>query len=675
MIIHYSDFDYNFFTHIKHQLKKSGNRTKYNKITYYDIICAFDIETSLIQDNQSVCYIWQFQLGNLYTVIGRTMREAIDFFHNISKHINYTLCIYVHNLSFEFQFMAGLYTFNSDEVFVVDNRKILKCNMFSNLEFRCSYLLTNMNLATFTNRMKVEHQKLSGDDFNYSIVRYPWTELTEQEINYCINDVLGLVEALEVYMNITGDNLSSIPLTSTGFVRRDVKKAMRETNYKWRCSLMPDLDLYHLLREAFRGGDTHANRWYSNIELDNITCYDRSSSYPDIINNVYFPISKFTSVNNVNENYLHKLIYERNRALIFRCVLINVKLKNEMWGCPYFSRDKCRHIINGVYDNGRILSADSLETTITDVDFRIIFEEYIWDEMEIFDVKVARYGELPKPFTDCIRKYFNDKTGLKNVEGQEIYYNLSKALLNSIYGMCAQNPVKFSIKFDGEEYYIEEGIESELLAKTNSKAFLPYSWGIWVTAWARYRLHEGMWNVGVDKFVYADTDSIYYLGDVDWNKLNDIIRKRSIETNSYATDTHGIIHYLGVWEEDKRLEKFKTLGAKKYAYIENGKLKITIAGVNKDKGGKELEEHGGLSAFKDGFIFKDAGGTESVYNDIIEPYFVNIDGKELEISRNVSILPSTYTLGLTSEYSKLLSNCWEYRILKKRYKNNKKIVD
>lgn len=43
---------------------------------------------------------------------------------------------------------------------------------------------------------------------------------------------------------------------------------------------MPTLHVFELLREAFRGGDTHANRFYVGKILDNVGSYDRESSYP-----------------------------------------------------------------------------------------------------------------------------------------------------------------------------------------------------------------------------------------------------------------------------------------------------------------------------------------------------------------------------------------------------------
>ena len=104
------------------------------------------------------------------------------------------------------------------------------------------------------------------------------------------------------------------------------------------------------------------------------------------------------------------------------------------------------------------------------------------------------------------------------------------------------------------------------------------------------------------------------------------------------------------------MAEFSTLGAKKYVSREtpNAPLICTIAGVAKKAGGRELEKHGGISAFRPGFTFVDAGGLEAVYNDRPEIPPLEIDGHRLVITANVVLRPSTYTLGLSADYQRLL---------------------
>jgi len=681
MVVKCADFQPEQYFKNPPLLKNRRGNPGGKKRHYLGITTAFDIETTLIEDiNQSVMYIWQWQFGEDYTVIGRTWEEFLDLQKRIKEVLpeDRWLVVYVHNLSYEFQFLKGIYAFTPEDVFAVASRKVVKADMWGCFEFRCSYKLTNMSLKQFTKKMRVAHQKLSGEEFDYSQKRYPWTELTDEELEYCINDVLGLVEAVNALMDRDGDTLQTIPLTSTGYVRRNAKRAMKNGNvhHNFVYSILPDIETYRALKEAFRGGNTHANRHYAGDIVENVHSADRSSSYPAVMCNCEFPMSVFTPIlpKDLNPEYIARCITIRHKALLLRIGIRDLHLRDEYWGCPYLSKDKCRNIRKGVdtEDNGRILRAEYLETTITDVDLRIIMSEYA-GEIIFLQGWYASYKKLPQPLIDEVIKYYKDKTELKGVKGQEIYYDKAKALLNSLYGMMAQDPVKHNLIFrqEGDWDIDDSKTDEEILGRSNEKAFLAYQWGVWVTSWARWALEQGIRLVheteGAD-FVYCDTDSVKYVGRVSFEDYNAERIAECKESGAYATDPSGVTHYMGVFETEDNPETgvaykfFKTLGAKKYAYVEKeGEgVHCTIAGVNKAKGGKELDKHGGLSAFAEGFIFTEAGGTQAVYNDSPQMDHVDIENHVLPVTANVAILPSEYTLGITGEYERILKYSKNY---------------
>ena len=83
----------------------------------------------------------------------------------------------------------------------------------------------------------------------------------------------------------------------------------------------------------------------------------------------------------------------------------------------------------------------------------------------------------------------------------------------------------------------------------------------------------------------------------------------------------------------------------------------------KKKGGEELEAHGGITAFHEGFTFEEAGGLEAVYNDIPLGEYIEYqaEGRTLRITSNVYLRHSTYTLGLAADYKRLLTEIrYEY---------------
>lgn len=624
-----------------------------------DVITAFDIEATRLPDiEQAVMYIWQFQLGQDITIIGRTWIDFHIFIEKVKERLKgRKLIVYVHNLSYEFQFLKGVFDFKPEDVFILDDRKILKCMIGDDIEMRCSYMLTNLSLDKLLKKYNVENKKLTGQ-FDYAKMRFPWTELDETEMAYCINDVKGLVQALMIQMKTDGDDLKTVPLTSTGYVRRDTRKAMKQFNFKELHEMLPDVTVYKLLREAFRGGDTLSNRWNTDEIIENVKSVDIVSSYPTSLVIDRYPMTRFYREETKSFKYLLKT---RSHALLFQVAFINLNVKDPSEGHLYLSRDKCREVLSPTYVNGRVLSADYLETTITDVDWEIINRRYKYDDYVIIQLFSSRYRKLPEMLREVIMNYYRNKTILKgSQEGTDdyLFYMKNKELLNACYGMMAQDPAKDDIKLINGEYVREDRPISELLKDYYKTAFLSYAWGVWCTAWSRKRLADGIDCItkhGAEpiNFVYSDTDSIKYVGEPDIDELNNELIREALNNDAFAYDRNGEVHFMGVFEDEgyRLPNRFKTMGAKKYVLEDSDKnLHITIAGVNKAKGGKEL---GTIDNFKEGFIFREAGGTESVYNDNVD-MDIQIDGNSLHISDNLVIRDSEYTLGITADYRRIL---------------------
>ena len=659
-------FDVGWYENIPAQKRKKGNQSTSQKYYYKDIITAFDIETTYIKEiDNSVMYIWQWQLGNNCTVVGRTWYEFKRFIKTLMDHMDKDekLVVYVHNLSFEFLFLSGILEFLPDDVFAVERRKVLKATYKGKIEFRCSYLQTNMSLRAFCEKMGVKSYKLK---MNYKKRRYWYTDLSQKEMAYCLNDVRGLVEAISKELERDGDNLYTIPLTSTGYARRDAKKAMRKVSKSYITNQLPSYRLYKLLKQAFRGGNCHASRYYSTQIIDNVKSVDISSCYPDAICNELYPVSKFFFVKDPTKEDIDKFVFEKKKACLIRCSLLNVRLKDDLIPVPYLAAGKCYSVLNGVYDNGRILSADAIGcTTFTDIDYKILISQYNFD-IVVLDLAYARYGKLPPSYIKTVIEYYQNKTDLKDKPTDEehtaefyaLLYNKFKNLLNSLYGLMAQDPVKINIQYVDELELFQEDPEAdpeEILKEHNKRAFLLYQWGVWVCCWGRYHLQQGIDACG-EGFIYCDTDSCKYVGEVDWDKLNVERKKKSEQNKTYATDPNGKKHYMGLFEYEGEYKKFLTMGAKKYAYVDQeDKLHITIAGVNKKIGAIELKRAGGLSAMKEGFVFKYAGGLEARYQDYPEVYeYITEDNVPIPITRNVSLVENTKTLGLTDEYRQLI---------------------
>lgn len=626
------------------------------KRIYTKEFCTFDIETSSLKKDLNIMYIWMVCINGKYCVYGRTWDEFLTYIDRISLPKDVYLPIYVHNLSYEFQYIRGLFDFKETDVLVTGPRRILKATT-GQIEFRCSYYLSNMSLKLWCEAMQVPHPKEDGDEFDYRKLRLPTTPLNDLEMKYAIMDVISQYECIERQLAYDGDDLYTIPMTATGYVRRDAKKALSKLRRKMR-DIFPGANTMRLLREAFRGGNAHASRFYATDILTDVYSYDRQSSYIDNMINDKYPVTKFEERPATLTEFAK--IVKTGRPFLARLRLSNILLRNPFWGFPYIPVDKCRRLRKHTNDNGRVLDAALLEITVTDIDYKIISEEYNYDIDEVMSLEVSSYGVLPKPYRDVILHYYTLKTELKKVPGKEDLYAKSKNKLNASYGMMVQNPVKPNIVYRNGDYELDEESSFEaLLDKYHEYGFLPYQWGVWVTAWARLRLEEGLKIAGEDA-VYCDTDSVKSMTPVDFSEFNQLRIDNCKITGGYAHDRKGNCQYLGIYDYEGKYDKFVTLGSKKYAYEQDGELHITIAGVGKIKGAKELLEAGGIAALKEGYIFSAAASDEWTYNDC-ETHEEIIDGVPVIVTPNVSAIPSTYTVGLSKDYAQLLKDVIQFK--------------
>lgn len=663
--------------------QKKNRRRSQNKHRILNVYTAFDIETSTVwlskrvkdYDVHSFLYIWQFQIEDM-TVKGRTWEEYFSFLKTLEDAItrirtdnklsvNPLLVIWVHNLAYEFSFLSGLYPFRNDECFFRDARKPIYCRMFDTFEYRCSYIQSNLSLAALCKQTGVP-MKLSGQKYDYDKVRFPWTPLSDFENEYGTRDVESLVQAMKYRVQRGGDTLVTVPLTSTGYVRRECKESLKDQYLDLR-ELKPGEKEYRLLRKAFRGGNTHANRYYVGKIISDVYSYDISSSYPTQQLTKPFPMTPFKWL--VLDQATASKRIERvmtfiglGYAVVGTYQFKEVRLKNHKEPIPYISLSRCQALDFRI-DNGRILEADYIEISLTEVDLEIVLDQYDFSYMDCMECMVSKKDLLPATYRAVIQDYYNKKTALKgdNSEDGLYIYMKSKNMLNSVYGMSATDPIHQEISYDNGEYNRSsyETMTPEEIQKNLKNASFPYQWGVYTTAYARKQLQDAIKLCG-SRLIYCDTDSVKTAGPVPIEKLNDKLIKAAINNKAFADDMKGKRHYIGLFEDDGHYDEFITQGAKRYAYRIGDKLGITVAGVSKKINEETgisfaVEELKSLSRFKVGMKWVKAGGTMSVYND--GDNFIYTDpetGKEVRITKNVAIIPSTYVMTHSRDYNLLL---------------------
>lgn len=577
---------------------------------------AFDIETTSFYEHgekRALMYVWQFGFCG-YIFIGRTWTEFINFIDALHKIAPATVICYVHNLAYEFQFIRKYFIWKN--VFSLSTRKPVYAESTSGILFKCSYILTASSLDSVgKNLIKYKVKKAVGL-LDYDLIRNSSTPLTSDEILYICNDIKVVLACIYEKIENEGDILK-IPLTNTGYVRRFCKKecleeegiSKRKSKKFWKYHhLMQRLQLseeeYKLNQRAFQGGYTHACPRYSGQVVNDVGSIDFTSSYPyALVSEPRYPMGRgqWQKIQTTKE-----LLYNlKHFACIFDIKFIGIQSSVEFDN--YISSAHCWSLKNPVINNGRVYSADELTTTITEIDFSIIQRMYKWESIEIG--KFIRYARsyLPTDFVKAILTLYKDKTVLKdNTNGDsflEREYMLKKGMLNSCYGMTVTNIVRDEITYN-TDWGIELKNYADEIEKYNSTwgRFLFYPWGIYCTAISRRNIFDGIFefsnefksNASASDYIYSDTDSIKctninnhmeYINQYN-QRCRDKLQK-AMEWHKLPfelcepTNAKGKKILLGAWDIEKPYNRFKSLGAKRYMYEQDGHINITVSGLNK----------------------------------------------------------------------------------------------
>ena len=314
--------------------------------------------------------------------------------------------------------------------------------------------------------------------------------------------------------------------------------------------------------------------------MENVDSWDFTSSYPYVLVTHKYPSTEFKKCN----------ITRAERMSTRFAYLLVVKFKNIK--CKYFntfiSRSKCTSIKNSVDDNGRVMQAEELTITLTDIDFRFILDTHkdIYEdkpvEYEILECYYSSYNYLPKQFIEFVLQKYIDKTKYKNVEGKEVEYAIAKALFNSLYGMSVTNNIRDEVVFYNDDEKIKHDNKTwdevkltneEIINKLNDEkkaSFLSFAYGVWVTAYARNNLLRNVIKLD-DYVIYCDTDSMKLAEGYDKTVIEDynkfvqgkikyVSEQLQIDINKYKPkDVDGIEHMLGLFDLDAHYEVFKTL--------------------------------------------------------------------------------------------------------------------
>lgn len=667
---------------------KYVKKTNKSKTEYANCACSFDTETTSTKVNgqkAAFTYFWQFALTDKFYCYGRTWQDFRTLVNYISSRLSlnpgHALVCYVHNLSYEFQFMRTW--FEWETVFAVKDRTPIKAMTEQGIEFRDSYILSGLPLKLVAENLTNHTIKKLVGDLDYNLVRTDVTRVTDKELDYMLNDVVILIYYIEEQIDLYG-NISKIPLTNTSRVRLAVKekafgKDNRYLTQKQMSMLTLTPNLYIKLKQAFAGGFTHANKNYVGKIVKDVQSMDFTSSYPTVLlSSSRYPMSRPLEYHFIdNQKFIRDL---HNEHMMFFFTVTFKELVTKLDFENYLSVSKCFDKTGVVENNGRVWMAEKLSVTICSIDFEIIEKCYDWLDVEFSDITMYTCNYLPKYMLESVIQFYQQKTTLKGVAGKEREYLLYKGMLNSLYGMTVTDIAKPEITYEHD--WGKELVDLPKVIDDYNKdkyRFLYYPWGIVVTALARQNLWSGILELKND-YIYSDTDSVKFINSKKHEeyfkrynkditeKLKAMCDKKGFNYDDLAPKTvKGISKPLGVWDDDGFYSYFKTLGAKRYVLIENGKFKTTIAGLGKKAGADyllKISDGNPIKAMKNFKIglFVPAGETgKNTHTYIDEKFIGNITDyqgvtRETESFTSVHLEPASFKMTMSKSFVEFLAD-------------------
>lgn len=562
---------------------------------------SFDIETTSYYSEKyntelACMYVWQFGVDK-NTIIGRTWEEFVLFLDKIAELTSEygSIFVWVHNFSFEFQYIKQLLTWNRNkngypDIFAKSDRNIITAR-YKNIEFRDSLSLTGMGLNKLQKNYNLDVGKLAGD-LDYSLYRHSGTKLTNVEIAYCINDVMVLNDWQRKYIFPYYLDLNKKPpLTSTGIVRQDIKeefsklpKEDRKTIQTRIRNAQPSEQMYYIFRNyLFRGGLTHANTLLCN-EMADISSYDNSSILPGSFLFASLDLKSAHPAAMLQEEFPWKF-YRRNKYLFpeilkhartgkysFFGIFTFKKIRTKTWHSLESKNKIIEMSPDAVFDNGRLTYASEIKVALTEIDWFNYEDIYSWESVTCKCV----FESIKEPLPDYVRKTICKYFMLKETAPDEFSRNLQKRKVNGIFGMSATSLPEREVVYDPETNKMLLSSQTRTYDELTRWLLMLPQWAIWTAAYTRRKIVQSIIECGrggIDS-IYYDTDSNKVLNFPEYKKwfeeFNASQIEKSLNMETYDFEKSFFLH-LGSFELEYVGGKYKVLGAKRYI-VEKRKL-------------------------------------------------------------------------------------------------------
>lgn len=314
-------------------------------------------------------------------------------------------------------------------------------------------------------------------DWDYDLVRTPYTELTEDELYYAKRDVQVIPAYLRWLMEsnpfIDEEDFGSKLITKTSLIRLYGKRVTGElisSNGKSVRAMMhaecsrekaKTWESYAIRKASFRGGLTFTSANYASKIHRNIVSMDVVSMHHAFINGRYVPC-KFTklenpsnlnrTLSNIRNMTIHELLASYHLP-IMKCFHACVKIKNlrpkagsvfDKAGIATLAESKFyKNAVISMHEDekakaeaelalykrgykdrglnvsnyyGKIYAADEVSVYVTEIEWLCICMVYDFDDFECVDAEISYNAVLPPDYVCLLsNSFFEQKSEMKDL--------------------------------------------------------------------------------------------------------------------------------------------------------------------------------------------------------------------------------------------------------------------
>lgn len=546
-----------------------------------------------------------------------------DFFNCITHYLSPYNIIYFHNLSFDGNFIIK-WLFRNNFRFIKDGKvnKNQKCFTIFNkgksiykievnwkfhssrvrVIFQCSLKILSSSIKQLGkqfgyNKMEaseelIEMGIIKDDEEFYRLGGFSMNDIFREKMEkYIVQDCVIAKKSIDVFIEnirksgllyskkFKGDAFNIYKKMTAGAISYHLSKNYIYENERHLYSkYFITAEDYRLAHKWFVGGYTQFNPSYHNELLGNINgiVLDINSSYP-------FSMTKLLPVG--------ALYKKRNPLWKYHLEFYEIKVKDAWIKDEYWD-----FVILKNWKTEMIKMGDRYVRELQN--FTCYYTKQEWDFIsQIYNFNIKKiniyYSEADYILKGFVETLYNYKSNSKTA-GEKLTW---KIMLNALFGKQATR-LEFEKElvvnkeiFDkyelgdeitiGEEkrYISRKGNENfffqkelfsmgSMLVENNKQKCSNILIAVFITSYSRLMLWEAIKKVGVENWLYCDTDSIFIKNWTD----KSIKKFLDLDSNK-----------LGCWDLESKIKSGKILGAKRYGFLtENGKVKLAFSGLNKE---------------------------------------------------------------------------------------------